>query len=65
MRRSAAGAVATERILLDACSSAVEECLGRLSTRDTGLTEEEVEERRRQSGRNEVSVKKTGICGRM
>ncbi|HET6485946.1 MAG TPA: magnesium-translocating P-type ATPase, partial [Spirochaetia bacterium] len=65
MRRSTAGAVATERFLLDACTASAEECLSRLSTRDTGLTEEEVEESRRRFGRNEVSVKKTGIFGRI
>jgi P-type Mg2+ transporter len=63
MRKPAASTVTTdqERILLEACSLSPEDCLGRLRTREKGLEEAEVEEKRRQFGSNEVITKQGGI----
>ncbi len=49
-----------EKVLLEACSLPPEECLVRMGTREKGLAEEEVEEKRRSFGTNEVSTKQTG-----
>src|SRR5271157_4620666 len=62
MRRPAPS-VATadqERTLLTACALSPEECLARLSTRDSGLSVEEVEEKLREFGPNEVITKQGG-----
>ncbi len=60
--RKPAATVATdqERVLLEACSLSAEECLGSMASREAGLTEEEVEEKRREFGPNEVITKKGG-----
>jgi len=50
-----------ERLLLEACLLTPEECLARLRSREKGLAEEEVEDKRREYGRNEVSTKQGGL----
>ncbi|HTZ51018.1 MAG TPA: cation-transporting P-type ATPase, partial [Spirochaetia bacterium] len=50
-----------ERLLLEACLLTPEECLARLGSREKGLAEEEVEDKRREYGRNEVSTKQGGL----
>ncbi|MGO9309646.1 MAG: cation-transporting P-type ATPase, partial [Spirochaetia bacterium] len=61
--RNPAAAVTTdqERVLLEACSLTPEECFARMGSREKGLTGEEVEEKRREFGTNEVSTKQAGI----
>jgi P-type Mg2+ transporter len=62
MKRQAASTVTTdqERALLEACGLSAEDCLSLLASREKGLAEEEVEEKRRSFGRNEVTAKKGG-----
>ena len=50
-----------ERVLLEACSLSAEECFTRMGSREKGLSAEEVEEKRREFGTNEVSTKKGGL----
>jgi len=56
-----AAATDQERVLLEACSLSAEECLTRMGSREKGLSEEEVEEKRREFGTNEVSIKQGGL----
>ena len=63
MRKHAVIAAPTdqERVLLEACSLSAEECFTRMGSREKGLSEEEVEEKRREFGANEVSTKQGGL----
>ncbi len=56
-----AAATDQERVLLEACSLSAEECFTRMGSREKGLSEEEVEEKRREFGTNEVSTKQAGL----
>ena len=58
---AAMAATDQERVLLEACSLSSEDCFTRLGSREKGLTEEEVEEKRRTFGTNEVSTKQGGL----
>jgi Mg2+-importing ATPase len=58
---AAMAATDQERVLLEACSLSPEDCFARLGSREKGLTEEEVEEKRRTFGTNEVSTKQGGV----
>jgi len=61
MRKAAAMASTDqERVLLEACSLSPEECFVSMGTRERGLAEEEVEEKRKTFGTNEVSTKQGG-----
>ncbi|MGA2976880.1 MAG: magnesium-translocating P-type ATPase [Spirochaetia bacterium] len=60
-KQVAVAATDQERVLLEACSLSPEDCLGRLGTREKGLSEEEAEEKRKQFGPNEVITKKGGL----
>ncbi|HTP58483.1 MAG TPA: magnesium-translocating P-type ATPase [Spirochaetia bacterium] len=66
MRNPSASVVSAEqeRTLIEACSLGTEECLARLGGRDKGLTVPEAEDRLREFGRNEVSLKKAGAFRR-
>ena len=66
MRNPTASVVSAEqeRTLIEACSLSAEDCLARLGGRDKGLTAEEVEEKQKEHGRNEVSLKKGGTFTR-
>ena len=66
MRNPSASAASAEqeRTLIEACSLTTEECLVHLGGREKGLTAEEAEEKLRQFGRNEVSLKKGGAFSR-
>jgi P-type Mg2+ transporter len=66
MRNPSASVVGVEqeRTLIEACSLTTEECLARLGGREKGLTAEEVEEKLKEFGRNEVSLKKGGAFRR-
>ena len=59
---AAMAATDQERVLLEACSLSPEDCFTRLGSREKGLTEEEVEEKRREFGTNEVSTKQGGAA---
>ena len=63
MKSSTASVAITEqeRMLIEACTLSPEDTLARLGSRAKGLDAEEVEEKLRTIGRNEVSVKKGGI----
>ncbi|MGA2643017.1 MAG: cation-transporting P-type ATPase, partial [Spirochaetia bacterium] len=61
MSKPALQATDQERVLLEACSLSPEECFLRMGSREKGLTEEEVEEKRREFGTNEVSTKQGGV----
>ena len=50
-----------ERVLLEACGLSAEECLGRMATRDTGLSGDEAEGKLREFGTNEVITKQGGL----
>ncbi len=58
---AAMAATDQERVLLEACSLSSEDCFTRLGSREKGLTEEEVEEKRRTFGTNQVSTKQGGL----
>ena len=58
---AAMAATDQERVLLEACSLSPEDCFTRLGSREKGLTEEEVEEKRKTFGTNEVSTKQGGV----
>jgi Mg2+-importing ATPase len=60
----ASGTTDQERVLLEACSLSIEECLSHLNTRDKGLSAEESEDRIREFGRNEVLTKPTNLLVR-
>src|SRR5512136_1255095 len=55
----------SERALLETCSLGIADCLARLDSREKGLSVEEVEEKRRQVGPNEVAIGKHGAFRRM
>ncbi len=67
MRNPTASVVGAEqeRTLIEACSLSAEDCVARLGGRETGLTPEEVEDKQREYGRNEVSLKKGGTLMRL
>ncbi len=56
-----AAATDQERVLLEACSLSAEDCFVRMGSREKGLSAEEVEEKRREFGTNEVSTKQGGL----
>jgi len=58
---AAMAATDQERVLLEACSVSPEDCFARLGSREKGLTEEEIEEKRKEFGTNEVSTKQGGV----
>ena len=60
MSKPALQATDQERVLLEACSLSPEECFARMESREKGLTDEEVEEKRRTFGTNEVAAQKGG-----
>jgi Mg2+-importing ATPase len=57
---AAVAATDQERVLLEACLLSPEECFVRMGSREKGLSEEEVEEKRRTFGTNEVATKHGG-----
>jgi Mg2+-importing ATPase len=64
-RQASATTTDQERLLIEACSLPPEECLARLGARERGLTEEDVEEKRREFGPNEVVTRQEGVLLRM